>query len=318
MATQSLITTHVDVALREELSNVLTNIDPVETPFISNIGKGKTSSYKTEWLTDTLATAAYNQQNEAAAANAAAIGAGARLVNYITVSAKWFDISDVLEAADTAGQMGKISYQTAKALKELARDMEFNLINEDEADGTTAQYKTKGLKGWLPNGCTNHYHFGDSGATTNLLTEDIFTNLQQLVWNQGGKVDMVLCSSAQKRKISAFNGANRLTVNTDMTNKKIMNVVDFIENDFGVARVYLERHIATEAANGTEDATATGLYDWIFFLQKDMWKLLTMLPVKVEKLARNGLSQQVQISTTYTLRCGTEKANGSIRYAYNA
>lgn len=268
-------------------------------------------------MTDTLATAAYNQQDEAATANAAAIGAGVRLVNYITVSAKWFDISDVLEAADTAGKMGRISYQTAKALKELARDMEFNLINEDAADGTGPQYKTKGLKGWLNSASTNYYGFGGSGVVGNLLTEDIFAARQQAVWKAGGKVDMVLCSAAQKSKISAFNGANRITVNTDMTSKKIMNVVDFIENDFGVARIYLERHIATEAANGTEDATATGLYDWIFFLQKDMWKLLTMLPVKVEKLARTGLSQQVQISTTYTLRCGTEKANGSIRFAYN-
>jgi hypothetical protein len=47
-----------------------------------------------------------------------------------------------------------------------------------------------------------------------------------------------------------------------------------------------------------------------------MWKLLTMLPVKVEKLARTGLSQQVQISTTYTLRCGNEKANAAINNLY--
>jgi hypothetical protein len=40
----------------------------LETPFISNIGKGKTSSYKTEWLTDTLASATLNQKSEAASA----------------------------------------------------------------------------------------------------------------------------------------------------------------------------------------------------------------------------------------------------------
>jgi hypothetical protein len=117
---------------------------------------------------------------------------------------------------------------------------------------------------------------------------------------------MVLAPSAQKKRISAFNGANRLTVNTDMANKKIMNVVDFIENDFGVARIYIERNILDDVDD----------YQWVFFLQKDMWKLLTMLPVKVEKLARTGLSQQVQISTTYTLRCGNEKANAAINNLY--
>jgi len=305
MATQSKIVSHFGVALREELSDVITNIDPTETPFISNIGKGKTSSYKTEWLTDTLAAAAKNQQSEAASANAAAIGAGARPVNYITISAKWFDISDVLEAADTAGQMGKISYQTAKALKELARDMEFTLLNEATGSATDA-YKSYGLKYWQSSTSTNYGPF-TSAATSNLLTEDIFTARQQAVWNQGAKVDFVLAPAAQKKRISSFNGANRLTVNTDMTNKRIVNVVDFIENDFGVARVHMERHIEVDSTN----------YEWVFYLQKDLWKLLNMLPVKVEKLARTGLSQQVQISTVYTLRCGNEKGNASSQYLYN-
>jgi hypothetical protein len=306
MATQSKIVTHAGVALREELDNVITNIDPTETPFISNIGKGKTSSYKTEWLTDTLAAAALNQNAEAATANAAAIGAGARLENYITISAKWFDISDVLESADTAGQLGKISYQTAKALKELSRDMEYTLINEATGSSTDT-FKSRGLKYWLglAHG-TNYEGFSATQAVTNLLTEDYFCAAQQKVYDLGGKVDMVLAPSAQKKRISAFNGANRLTVNTDMANKKIMNVVDFIENDFGVARIYIERNILDDVDD----------YQWVFFLQKDMWKLLTMLPVKVEKLARTGLSQQVQISTTYTLRCGNEKANAAINNLY--
>ena len=305
MASTNLISAIASTALREELSDVITNIDPTETPFISNIGKGKTSSYKTEWLTDTLHAAELNQQSEGANASAHAIGAGTRLLNYITISAKWFDISDVLEAADSAGGLGKISYQTAKVLKELARDMEYNLINEATGSATDA-YKSYGLKKWLYSGSTNYGPF-TSAATSNLLTEDIFTARQQAVWNQGGKVDFVLAPAAQKKRISSFNGANRLTVNTDMTNKKIVNVVDFIENDFGVARVHIERHIAVDSTN----------YEWVFYLQKDMWKLLNMLPVKVEKLARIGLGQIVQVSTVYTLRCGTEKANAASQYLYN-
>jgi hypothetical protein len=306
MASQSVISTIASTALRQELSDVIVNIDPTETPFISNIGKGKTSSYKTEWIKDTLAAAALNQQTEAAGVSSTAtIGAGTKLENYITISAKWFDISDVLEAADAAGNLGRIAYQTAKHLKELARDMEFNLINEATGSSSSA-YKSRGLKYWQASGSNGYYGFSGA-ATSNLLTEDIFTARQQAVWAKGGKVDFVLAPAAQKRRISSFNGANRLTVNTDMSNKKILNVVDFVENDFGVARIYLERHIEADSTD----------YDWMFFLQKDLWKLLNMLPVKVEKLARTGLSQVVQISTTYSLRCGTADGNASIRYLYN-
>jgi hypothetical protein len=305
MATTSKVATIASTALREELSDVITNIDPTETPFISNIGKGKTQSIKTEWLTDSLAAAALNQKAEGATASASAIGAGTRLYNYVTISAKWFDISDLLESVDSAGDLGKISYQTAKALKELARDMEYTLINE--ATGSSSDpYKSYGLKYFLGSGSTNYGPF-TSAATSNLLTEDIFTARMQAVWDQGGKVDFVLAPAAQKRRISQFNGSNRLTVNTEMTNKKVLNVVDFVENDFGVARIYMERFIGADSTN----------YEWVFYLQKDLWKLLTLQPVKVEKLARTGLSQIVQISTSYTLRCGNEKGNAATQYLYN-
>ena len=304
MSTTSKVSVIASTALREELSNVITNIDPVETPFQSNIGKGKTRSKKTEWLTDTLATAALNQKASGATASTTEIEAGARLENYITISAKWFDITDVLEAVDSAGELGTIGYQTAKALKELSRDMEFTMINE--ATGSSSDtYKTRGLKYWLGSTATNYYAFSGE-ATSNILDEDLFTDRMQAAYDLGGRCDMVLATSRQKRRISKFNGANRITVNTNMDNKKISTLVDFIENDFGVSRVYMERHIDPDDTN----------YEWMFFLQKDMWKILTLIPVKVERLARTGLSQVVQISTTWTLRCGTEKANAAIRYLY--
>jgi hypothetical protein len=42
--------------IREELSDVITNISPTETPFISNAGKGKVSNTFYEWQTDALAS----------------------------------------------------------------------------------------------------------------------------------------------------------------------------------------------------------------------------------------------------------------------
>lgn len=89
MSTTSTVPIIAATALREELSDLIVNIDPTETPFISNIGKGKTSSYKTEWIQDTLASATTNQQSEGATSSSDAIGAGTRLANYITISAKW-------------------------------------------------------------------------------------------------------------------------------------------------------------------------------------------------------------------------------------
>ena len=45
---------------REDLANVIYNISPTETPFMSSIGTGSASGTKHEWQTDSLAAAAGN------------------------------------------------------------------------------------------------------------------------------------------------------------------------------------------------------------------------------------------------------------------
>ena len=50
--------------IRENLSDVITNIAPEETPFQSNIGRETISNTLFEWQTDTLADAAANAQLE--------------------------------------------------------------------------------------------------------------------------------------------------------------------------------------------------------------------------------------------------------------
>ena len=50
--------------IREDLSNVITNISPEETPYMSNIGRESISNSLYEWQTDALAAAAANKQLE--------------------------------------------------------------------------------------------------------------------------------------------------------------------------------------------------------------------------------------------------------------
>lgn len=307
MAASTKYITNMSRALREEVSDVITNIDPTDTVFISNIGKGKCQTTYVEWTTDSLASAANNAVVEGAAASASDIAAPGRTGNYTQISTKVFDISDTMEALDAVGGLTKIAYQTAKKLKELARDMEYAAINNaaSSAGGAATARELCGLKGWVT---TSLYSFGNATAVTNLLTEDMFVARLQAAWTLGGRPDIVLAPAAQKRKISNFNGANRITVTEDGGAKKIINVVDYYETDFGVVRIYLSRFIAVDSTN----------YDWIFMLEKSKFELLTLIPVKVEKLARTGISQMVQISTEYTLRSWQEKASADIKYLYNA
>lgn len=305
------ITNASSTVIKEELSDIITMIDPTDTTFISNISKGKSSSYKHEWITDSLSAAALNQQSEAATADYTAATIGTRKASYLTNSVKWFAISDLLEEMDSVQRANTIAYRTANKLKEMSRDIEYTLINE--ATGSSSDpFKTYGLKYWLAygggGGATNAYNFSNSQASTNLLTEDLYRARCQAIWEQGGKADMVLCTAAQKVKIDAFNGANRLSVNMDSGDKKVVNVVDMIETSFGIQRVYLNRNIAA----------ASTYYDYMFILQKDLWKYLTVMPIKTEKLGKTGTFQIIQIQTAYNMEAKQEKGSACLSNLYNA
>ena len=49
---------------REDLSDIIYNISPTDTPFMSAIGKEKATGTSHDWQTDALATAAANAQIE--------------------------------------------------------------------------------------------------------------------------------------------------------------------------------------------------------------------------------------------------------------
>ena len=56
--------TYDAVGNREDLQNVIYNISPTDTPFMSSIGTGTATFTKHEWQTDSLASAASNAQIE--------------------------------------------------------------------------------------------------------------------------------------------------------------------------------------------------------------------------------------------------------------
>jgi len=114
------------IGIREDLSNVIYNISPEETPFISNIGRESVKNTYFEWQTDSLAAAS--------ASNAAlegddissftAVTPTSRVGNYTQISTKNVIISGTLEAVDKAGRRSEMTYQLAKLGSELKRDME--------------------------------------------------------------------------------------------------------------------------------------------------------------------------------------------------
>lgn len=307
--TSTTYTTNYSATMKDDVLDTITNIDPTNTPFMSAIGKAKATSTYHQWPVDSLDTPANNKQIEGADLDASEITPPTLAGNYTQISAKEFRISDTSERVKKYGRKSEIAYQTAKKLKELSRDMEKALVNNATSasgDSGTAR-QLKGVEGFVS---TNDNTFG-AYANTNVLTEELFNDTMQLAWEQGGDVDMVLAPPKVKRAISGFDGYNTLTKDISAKSKKVVAKVDFYEGDFGSVAVIPHRWI-------DQYDSGTDLYDTLYMVQKDLWKLATLGPVKTEKLARTGMSQPVLISTEYTLECRAEEGNAKMGGIHNS
>ncbi len=90
-------TTYSAKGIREDLSNVITNIAPEETPYQSNIGRETITNTLFEWQTDTLADAAANAQLEGDDVGTFdAVVATVRLTNYAQIARKTIVLSNFL------------------------------------------------------------------------------------------------------------------------------------------------------------------------------------------------------------------------------
>jgi hypothetical protein len=120
-------------SIREDLADVIYNISPTETPFMSNASKGQASNTLHEWQTDSLAAVAVNAQVEGDNYDGDSRSATTRLTNYTQISAKAVTISGTDDAVTNAGMGTQMAYQLAKMGKEIKRDMENAMVGVEQA-----------------------------------------------------------------------------------------------------------------------------------------------------------------------------------------
>jgi hypothetical protein len=86
------------VQVREDLSDIIYNISPMDTPFMSGAGKGSCSNTLFEWQKDELAAAAANQKLEGDDPASLAVVEPVKLTNHTQISEKAVQTSGTAEA----------------------------------------------------------------------------------------------------------------------------------------------------------------------------------------------------------------------------
>lgn len=304
------------LSVREDLANIIYNISPEDTVFMSNVGRDTSKQTFTEWQTDALAAASTtNAQIEGDDAAADSLAATNRVGNYTQISRKVVATSGTLESVDTAGYRSAMAYQLAKAASELKRDMETAILFNQAAvvgNATTAR-KTAGLPAWLRTNVSQGSGGGNptmsstndgypnaarTDGTQRTFTETMLKDVIQSVWTNGGTPKLLMVGPFNKRIVSSFSGIAGLRFNVDGAKPSaIIGAADIYVSDFGNVSIVPSRFQRERDA---------------FVVDPEYAAVSYLRNFQTNELAKTGDSQKKMILVEYALKVRTEKAHGGI------
>ena len=305
--------TYTAIGLREDLSDVIYDISPTDTPFMSSIGKTKATATYHEWQTDSLAAAALGGAVEGADASSITASPTTRIGNRTQIFTKSVAVAGTLEAVDKAGRKSEKAYQLAKVSAELKRNIELTLLsNQVAAAGNSSTARTMGgLQAWL----NSNYDGGTSGVagsggttartngTNRTFTEDILKVVVKEVYQSGGNPKVLMVNPAHKQVVSAFAGiaAQRYMAPSNEPTT-IVGAADVYMSDFGTMSVVPNRFM-----NSTNACDETA-----FIVDPDMAAVAYLRPFQTIELAKTGDSEKTQLLAELTLEVKNEAAHGII------
>ena len=299
------------VGIREDLSNVIYNVSPEETPFYSKAKKTSAKNTLVEWQTDSLRASAANAHIEGDATAGEARSATTRLGNYCQIFKNAVVVPDTDEGLDKAGRAKEIAYQTLKIAKEQKLDIEKALFanNARVAGNATTARELAGVPAWL----TTSTNFGaNEGAdatgdgtdartdeTTTLIafSQARFDSVMQSIWSAGGKADTVYLSAFQMNLALGFTGNNNQRSAVQAGDAKVIKSLAVYVTPWGSVEFMPSRE------NRSRD---------VFIIQDNMWEVALLRPTKNVALAKTGDNTTRQVVTELTLCAKNEAANGGI------
>lgn len=302
---------HDAIGQREDLTDVIYNISPTETPFMSSVGKTKATAVYHEWQTDSLAAATTNNAAvEGADASDATLSPTVRLGNYTQILQKTIKVSGTLDTVNKAGRKSEKAYQLAKASSELKRDLETILLsNQGRSAGTSNSTARKmgSLLSWIKtnsdvgSGGTDPATIGVStrtDGTQRTFTEALLKTVVAEVYDSGGNPKVLMVGTAGKQKVSSFAGiAEQRFMAPANTPTTIIGAADVYMSDFGTMSVVPNRFMRTRDA---------------LVLDPEYAALAYLRPFQTNELAKAGDADKTQILVEVTLEVKNEAAHGII------
>ena len=292
--------TYQEVGIKEDVSDVITNISPRKTPFLSSIGNEKVTQPLFQWQEDSLR--AVRDQTAASVQGADAVLSQVNPTvmrqNYTQIFLDAVGVAGTTQATQAYGRSKELAYQMAKTAAQLKRDLENALVGTAQTASAGSASTAGTMAGFQHQVDSGNVSY--AGAATN-LSESLLVTALENAYVAGADPSRIMVTPANSIIIAAFaSAAGRYrTIPTEIKGARgtIVNAVNLYVSPFGEQKVELNRFL--RASN-------------TLIFEPEMWTLATLRPWTRETLAKTGDSEKQMLVGEFSLKHKNYKASSII------
>lgn len=298
--------------IREDLSDSIWDVSPIEVPFSSGCKRVSVHNTTFEWQVDELAAKSATVGTEGADKTKTAAAKTVLLNNVTEIIEKDASVSGTVEATNRAGRGKEMTYQIVKRAKEIKRDFEHHLVGLHQIKVTGSARKTASYQVWISENDVSNATAGYVGVTqtdgwstggnaptegtAGSLTEASLRTAIENCWNSGGNPDTIMCNAFQKAVINGF-GGNANATQLDRAGKVVVDTVDVYLSSYGRLSVVPNRFVKTSD---------------VLVYEKSKWKIGVLRGMQNKPLAKLGDSEHRQVLMEAGLMACNEHSSSCI------
>jgi hypothetical protein len=296
------VTTYDQIGAKEDVSKIISNIDPTETPFQSVIGSENMKAIKHSWQEDRLDPPSQNAAIEGADAPSAQFTPTLMRENNTQILTKTVSTAGTADKVELYGRVSEAANQAAKKSAEIKRDLEYAFVGTHNTQVLGDNVSTPRLMATAWTMIDTSLLFNPdgtafSGSTAASLSEAAVLAANSALYVSGGEASVLMIKPLDSLKIAAFASAAGRQRYLDGGTKSIVNVINVYVSPFGDQKVVMNRWQKTSDA---------------FLFNPSMWKKLVLRPWFRKNLAEIGDSKQMELIGEYSLKHRNFKASAAI------
>lgn len=307
--------TYTAIGNREDLTDVIHDITPEDTPVVSMARRVTAIATFHEWQTDVLPDATTAGKLEGDLLSRATTAPTTRVGNYCQIQSRDATVSGTQRRVRSAGRRDEMAYQVLRMGKTLRLDFEKTVTGNSGwsagSDGTNTPRLLRSLNSFLTSNTSRGTNGADATQASSAATDETVTTefrafssttgeplaktVLKSMFTNGGKPDVLVVGPFNKQQVSTWVGRTSARQNVDAT--AIQASADLYLSDYGRIKVLPDIYSRETDA---------------WFLTPEYLKIAYLRPIHSWEAAKVGDADTEVVQAEYTLEVCNEKAHGLV------